>query len=452
LQTKRHFVADKIIIGIDPAKRKHQAVVLNPTGLQMGTDFSFKNSHDGFHVELWKKLPALGVAPNPEKIIFAIELSCNLWQNLANYLHAQGYKVVLVSPFTTKRSRPFINHDFSKTDPKDAILVASNAKSGYFDYFISYSEHIKAMHQLSLTYDKLRKNLVQNKQRLRAQIEQVFPEFLTVIDSDIDTARYLLQNYFLPRHYLELDIEHVAKEMEATSRQYHGKETLLKIRQLAETSVGIPVADEFELSVKLTIQGWIIMIETIQKQMKQIMNHMILLAKQSPYFAILISLKGISDKLAAFFIAETRDLSLYDHYKKLEKFASLNLRQTQSGQYVGKRHISRMGNHRLCWAVYKMTEETARYVPEVRAKYLRRQMKQAIHSKSVVAASTTLLKIIVALVKSNRLYETNPDNSKALEILESKYKEKKIKKEILQTHQLSLLTISPLRNQTFHLW
>jgi transposase len=428
LQTKRHFVADKTIIGIDPAKRKHQAAVLNPMGLQMGNDFSFKNSHEGFQSELWKKLAALGIRPDPEKMIFAIELSCNLWQNLANYLHGQGYKVVLVSPVTTKRSRPFINHDFSKTDPKDAILVASNAKSGYFDYFVSYSEHIKALHQLSITYDKLRKNLVQNKQRLRAQIEQVFPEFLTVIDSDIDTARLLLRKYFLPKHYLTIDSEQIGPQMEAVSRHYHGKETLLKIQQLAETSVGIPVAEEFETAVQLSIQSWILMIETIQKQMKLIMNQMIILAKQTPYFDILISLKGISDKLAAFFIAETRDLACFNHYKKLEKYASLNLRQTQSGQYVGKRHISRMGNHRLCWAVYKMAEETARYVPEVRAKYLRRQIKQAVHSKSVVAASTTLLKIIVALVKSNRPYQSNPDNIKALEILESRYKEKKSKK------------------------
>jgi hypothetical protein len=73
------------------------------------------------------------------------------------------------------------------------------------------------MHQLSLTYDKLRKNLVQNKQRLRSQIELVFPEFLSIINSDIDTARLLLRDYFLPQHYLQLDEEEVAARMEAAS-------------------------------------------------------------------------------------------------------------------------------------------------------------------------------------------------------------------------------------------
>jgi hypothetical protein len=32
LQTKRHFIDGKIIIGIDPSKKKHQAVVLDPKG------------------------------------------------------------------------------------------------------------------------------------------------------------------------------------------------------------------------------------------------------------------------------------------------------------------------------------------------------------------------------------------------------------------------------------
>lgn len=146
LQIKRHFIADKTIIGIDPAKQKHQAVILDSQGIQVGSDFTFKNSFDGYNLTLWKKLDSYGVKCDPQKMVFAIEVSCNLWQNLSDYLHNRGYRVVLVSPVTTKRSRPFINHDFSKTDPKDAIIVASNARSGYFDYFADYSNHIKAMH------------------------------------------------------------------------------------------------------------------------------------------------------------------------------------------------------------------------------------------------------------------------------------------------------------------
>ncbi len=160
-------------------------------------------------------------------------------------------------------------------------------------------------------------------------MELVFPEFLTIIKSDINTVSIFLKDYFLPRHYLALDIEEVAAQMERVSQKQHGKTTLSKLIELAEHSIGIPVSEEFEQAVHATIGSWLTMIETTQVE-KTVMNQMIALAKQTPYFEILNSLKGVSDKMAAFFIPETHDLASFDHYRQLETYASLNLRQTQS--------------------------------------------------------------------------------------------------------------------------
>jgi len=427
LQTKRQFIADKVLVGIDPGRDKHQAAIIDAAGIALCKPFRFKPDFAGFN-KLLKQLNTLELKINPRNCVIAIERSCNLWRTLAHYLHSKGFSVVLVSPVITKRSRPFFNHDFSKTDPKDALLVASNARNGYFDFFRDFSDQVRAMHQLSLTYDKLRKNLVQNKQRLRDQIQLVFPEFLSVINSDIDTARMLLRDYFLPRHYLQLDGEAVAEQMEAVSRKQHGKETLNKLIELAQNSVGIPVPEELEEAVRLTIRSWITMLETVQTQMKVVIKQLIALAKQTRYFEILTSLKGISEVMASFFVAETRVLEEFDHYKKLEKYAGHNLRQTQSGNYVGRRHISHIGNHRLSWVLYKMTEETARYIPEVRMKFLRRQLMLPKYRKNIVAASSNLLKLIVALVRENRPYQWNQDNLRALEMLEQQYQQKKARK------------------------
>lgn len=61
-----------------------------------------------------------------------------------------------------------------------------------------------------------------------------------------------------------------------------------------------------------------------------VIKQLVDLAKETIYFDFIISLKGISDKSTALFIAETRDLSIYDHFKKIEKYAGYNLRQSQS--------------------------------------------------------------------------------------------------------------------------
>jgi transposase len=130
LQSKREAIAGKVIVGIDPAKNKHQVAILDPQGVQLSNSFGFDVSCEGYTDHLWKKVTKILPTCNPHSVIFAVETSCNLWQTIAFYLHQQGYSVLLVSPLTTYHTRPMISHEFSRTDPKDALLVASNAQHG----------------------------------------------------------------------------------------------------------------------------------------------------------------------------------------------------------------------------------------------------------------------------------------------------------------------------------
>ena len=78
LQAKRLFIRGKHIVGIDPAKAKHQAVVIDPDGIQLGKSFTFKTDHSGYTETLWKKIGKVLEKINPEDVVFAIERSCNL--------------------------------------------------------------------------------------------------------------------------------------------------------------------------------------------------------------------------------------------------------------------------------------------------------------------------------------------------------------------------------------
>jgi transposase len=434
LKEKREFVLDKYIVGIDPGKDKHQAAVLDHNGIQIGKSFHFKKSFKGYDTDLWKRLNKLiPHTVDDQHIVFAIETSCNLWQTLAFYLMSMGYTVLLVSPLSTKHTRPVMNHDFSKTDPKDALLVASNTRNGYFDYYQQFTPQINAMHRLSISYTKLNKNLTQNKQRIRSLVEQIFPEFITVLPTDTKTAIYLLKKYLTPEDFLNMDIIEDEKQIKRISRHNHDMNTLLKLKIEAQFSIGVHIQQEEIIAERLSLNAWIHMLETTEQQMNAIMDKLIELAEQTPYWEVLISFKGkgISEKLAALFIAETRDLDLYNHYKKIEKFAGYNLRQAQSGSYVGPRRMSHIGNRRLSWIIYKMTEETARYVPEVRIKFLNRQMNtKSKYRKNIIACSSVLLKLIVALIKQRRKYEIRDEKVKQLNLLEQKYQQYKNRNKI----------------------
>ena len=123
------FVKGKVIIGIDPAKDKHQARVLDRCGIPLGKSFSFKNNFEGFHKTLWKRLNQIFGEDFDLKTgsVFAIESACDLWQQLVHCLYREGYYVVRVSPLHTYHSRVQLGNDFSKTDPKDALIIANNS-------------------------------------------------------------------------------------------------------------------------------------------------------------------------------------------------------------------------------------------------------------------------------------------------------------------------------------
>ena len=106
LDQKRDWIKGKYIVGIDPAREKHQATIIDSNGNLVGKSFSFRHDANGFHNRLWFKLnqyldPDL---VNPEHLVFAVEASIDFWQALVDFLHRQHYTVVIVSPLTTKNS------------------------------------------------------------------------------------------------------------------------------------------------------------------------------------------------------------------------------------------------------------------------------------------------------------------------------------------------------------
>jgi transposase len=420
-QKKKTFIQGKTIIGIDPGKNNHQASIINEHGFQQGKSFFFKVSYESFHESLWNKITSFIPDPTPSKVVFAVETSSNLWNTIAHYLNEKGYTVLLINPLTTYHSRPLMSHDFSKTDPKDAFLVAKNAFEGNYNFYQNFPPEVNELHQLSIAYDKLLKDRNRNILRMRSLMDTIFPEYVRFLNLDTKTSVYLLKSNFLPYHFINLDSEKEAPIVAKISNNNYGKQLLVNLKDAAFKTIGVNKEAE-EQSLRAILDSWLMEYEKINEQLKIISYHMITMAKKSEYFCILTSLKGISDKLAALFIAECRELDKFTNYKQIEKMAGLNLRQNQSGNYTGPRHISHIGNKRLLWIIYQMTVETALYIPEVRIKFLKGQLKKKKYRKNIIAASSQLLKLIMALIKEKREYEIKEEKVKELKPLEEKYK------------------------------
>jgi len=199
----------------------------------------------------------------------------------------------------------------------------------------------------------------------------------------------------------------------------YGINHLQKLQELAKHTISISTYDE--LCDRTIVLTWLEGMKEIGVRMKIILDQLIKLASTMKEFSILTSLIGISAETASLFLAEIRDISAFNNYKEIEKFAGYNLHLTQSGKHVGSRRISHLGNSRLRWVLYRMTEETMKYIPEVRIKYLKRQLKKQIYRKNLVACVPQLLKLIFSLLKENRYYEYYEERVTVMEKLNIQY-------------------------------
>jgi transposase len=423
IHQKRQAIAGKNVLGIDPGKRKHTAWVFNGKGEPLGKEFHFRASHRGYNEvvpsQLGRRVPNF----SPENLVIAVETSCNLWITVAHHFYSRGYQVLQVSPLTTKQSRAVVDHDYSQSDPKDAFLVTDNAQKGHYDVFQVLDDDMEAAHHLSITYQKLWKDRARAVGRLRSFVERVFPEYLESLRIDTKTSLELLKRHFLPEHFASLDIKAEEKAIRAVSRGQCKPNKLTRLREAAETSIGVPTPGQEDV-YRISLDAWLAELHLIDEHLDRVERALVERARKDPTFWILVSIPGVSENLAGRFIAETRGPRRFEHYKQIEKLAGLNLRLRESGDRKGARRISGIGNVRLRCIIYQMLHGSTKAVPQVRGRFLRRQLENPCYRKNLVAGTSQLLRLIVRLIKEDRAYEERTQLQTDVKRLEDQYQRK----------------------------
>ena len=87
----RQVPAGYLVVGVDPHKKRHAAVVITQDFAVHGK-FKFNNSREGFIMAL-ERVRAEMVKTGSRGIIFAIETGGHYWRNLAYFLDERGIPV-----------------------------------------------------------------------------------------------------------------------------------------------------------------------------------------------------------------------------------------------------------------------------------------------------------------------------------------------------------------------
>ena len=91
------------IVGIDIAKRKHEAAVIDGEGAVIIKPFSFTNNCSGYN----RLLAMLTKAKLPLDEVFAMEATGHYWLALFTRLQKEGFRVQVINPVQTNSIRSF---------------------------------------------------------------------------------------------------------------------------------------------------------------------------------------------------------------------------------------------------------------------------------------------------------------------------------------------------------
>ncbi|MCZ8516626.1 transposase [Paenibacillus filicis] len=90
---------------------------------------SFSNTIEGF-MKLERWIHEIQQKHHLKNVIIGMEPTGHYGYNLANWLADKGKEVVMVNPATTKRNKENRDNSPSKSDPKDALVIADVVSRG----------------------------------------------------------------------------------------------------------------------------------------------------------------------------------------------------------------------------------------------------------------------------------------------------------------------------------
>lgn len=163
------------IVGIDIAKRRHEAAVIDGDGAVIIKPFSFTNNCSGYN----RLLAMLAKAKLPlDEVSFAMEATGHYWLALFTRLQKEGFRVQVINPVQTNSIRSFYIRQ-AKTDPRDALLIAEVIRFGHFSESTLHPENIYELRELCRGRHAIVSMQADVKRKVVALLDQVFPEYET---------------------------------------------------------------------------------------------------------------------------------------------------------------------------------------------------------------------------------------------------------------------------------
>ena len=397
------MVPNTLILGIDIAKDNHYGQFI-VNGEYIKKPFLIKNTKESFDC-LFEIIEELTEKYGTVHTLVGMEPTGHYWKNIAYYLKNRGISLCLVNPYHVNKTKELEDNSPTKNDKKDAKIIAKLIYQGQYLTCMFEEELYVNLRINSNNRQDLKKQLITEKVRLIALLDEYFPELRNLFSDVLGKSSLgILKNCPFPKDILSIGIEKVTEILKKATKNRVGIKKASLVYEAAENSIGIPVGlDGARYRLNLIIRN----LEKFQEEINAVEILMNKYLFETGYSDYLLSIQGVGIVTAASFLAEIGDISKYDDYKQIQKIAGLNLKETSSGMKKGKTKISKRGRPNLRNILYQssmiMVAKNQAF-KEIYEHLTKRQKNKLTGKQAVVALSVRLIKVMYTLCTKKVMY------------------------------------------------
>lgn len=387
-------------VGIDIAKKNHEASIIDSNGKLLDKSISFPNSQAGSS-KLISLLEKYNISTS--NVVIGMEATGHYWLSLYSYLLDLEYTVYVINPIQSDAFRKMYIRQ-TKNDSKDSFVIAQIMRFGEFSTTSLANDDIMSLRQLSRYRLALVDECSDWKRKCIAILDQVFPEYSKLFSDTFGvTSKELLAKYPTPEDMLSVDTHTLTELLSKSSRGRFGALKAVEIKESAKNTFGISLArNAFAFQIKQIIAQ----IDFIEDQLDELEIEIATLLHQTN--DVITSIIGIGDILGAIIISEIGDISRFESASQLVAYAGLDSSVKQSGDFIGtKTKISKRGSPYLRRAIWLAATVAAFKDPALSVYYQSLRLRGKHHLTAIGAVSRKMTNIIFAVLRDNKPYVPN---------------------------------------------
>lgn len=391
--------------GIDMAKQKHVACIIDQNGQYLLLPKSFRNDAAGFQ----QILNCLKQSGRAKSILAGMEATGHYWYSLHDFLIRQGYTVAVLNPIqTAQQAKQAIRK--CKTDKYDAFHIANLLRTGQYKTAVVPGELAMTCRQLTRLRYRIVKQAAMTKQLVNSRLHPVWPEYEGLFSNKFGTTSMkLLQTVSTPRELIEFDYDDLCELIHKASRGRFGPAQTQRILHTAKNSVGMQRGHYgISTGIKLLLEQ----IKALEPVRKKLDAEIVKLSAKLPQY--LFTLPGSTELTVVSLYGEVDPIEAFKNPSQLVAFAGLDPKVFQTGQYdAPRRQVSKRGSPYLRRTLWQMAYRAVCNEGDLRDFWRRKHRQNKHHLVAVTAAANKLCHIVWRIMTDRRDYIPKGYNPKS---------------------------------------